>query len=160
VDSGMALIYARRKCRMINGKSFEIIPPGEKRSAIMSKIPNKKTSIEKLLGQHLRQSKIRYRSGQKLFGRPDFVICGYKIAVFCDGDFWHGYSFKKNSIKKNPSFWNAKIKRNMERDKEVNKELKKRGWVVIRFWEHDIKNTSGKCIERLLQKIKTITGKQ
>ena len=156
----MALKYSRRKSRTIKGKSFKLTPPDEKRSAIMSKIPYSRTSIEKLFAQKLRQNKIRYRSGGKLFGNPDFIIYGYKIAVFCDGDFWHGYGHKENSIKKNASFWKAKIKRNIERDKEVNKELKKRSWLVLRFWEHDIKRKPDKCIEKLLQKMKTMASEQ
>jgi len=123
--------------------------PDETRSKIMAKIPSKKTTIECMLSSHLRKNRIKYRSGKHLFGKPDFIMYGYKIAVFCDGDFWHGYNYKKNVIKTNSAFWDAKIKRNMGRDKEVNRELKKRGWKVIRFWEHEIKKNPGKCVEKI-----------
>jgi len=150
------LKYKRRHKRKIGQKTYRIKPPDEKRSNIMAKIPRKKTSIEILFTKELRKNKIKYRSGEKLFGKPDFIIFGHKIAIFCDGDFWHGYNFKEGSIKNNSAFWNAKIKRNIERDKEVNKELRKRGWIVIRFWEHDIKRSPEICIKSLMQRIKIL----
>lgn len=143
----MKLKYPRRKKRQIKGKTFNISPPDELRSKTMAKIPSKKTSIERMLASCFRKNKIKYRSGKHLFGKPDFIMYGHKIAVFCDGDFWHGYNYKENTIKTNSAFWNAKIKRNMERDKEVNRELKGRGWKVIRLWEHEIKKNPGKCIQ-------------
>lgn len=149
----MGLKYPRREKRTIKGKVFKISAPSEKRSRTMSKIPSNKTSIELLLASELRRNHIKYRSGKRLFGKPDFILYGHKVVVFCDGDFWHGYNYGKKGVKRNAAFWKAKIKRNIERDKEVNKELKKRGWVVIRFWEHNIKKNPDKCIEKIKKNI-------
>ena len=157
----MTLKYPRRKKRQINGDIFDIKPPDEVRSQIMAKIPSQKTTIELLFAKYLREEKIKYRSGKQIYGKPDFKLFGHKIVIFCDGDFWHGYKYKKNSIKSNTSFWNAKIQRNIERDKEVNNKLEKMGYKVIRFWEHEIKKEQNKCIETIKKSItkKTVQKK-
>lgn len=136
------------KKRKIAGKVFELAEPDKQRSRTMSKIKSSNTSIERIMARALRENGIKYRKGAKIYGSPDFRIFGHKIVVFCDGDFWHGYKGAKKT-KTNSGFWKAKIERNMERDSQVNLELKKRGWKVLRFWEHDIKNRVDKCISRL-----------
>jgi len=113
----------------------------------MQKIPTKRTSIENLLSSCMRKHSIRYRRPRKINGNPDFRIYKKKILIFCDGDFWHGYNFDKIVFKSNPEFWHAKLKRNIERDTEVNHILEARGWKVIRFWEHNIRKQLDSCIE-------------
>lgn len=72
------------------------------------------------------------QNDKSVFGKPDFVLRGSKIAIFCDGEFWHGrnWNIRKNDHKSNCKFWHSKIERNIERDKEVNEELRKQGWYL------------------------------
>ena len=114
------------------------------------------SKIENKLGKALRKSNLRYRKHyQKLPGKPDFVLIKYKIAIFCDSHFWHGYKWKlkKDDHKSNINFWHKKIERNIERDKEVNKLLFEMNWTVIRFWEHEIKENVDKCVMRVKEAI-------
>ncbi len=89
----------------------------------------------------LRKHKIsKWRRQYKLHGRPDFVFAYCKLAVFIDGDFWHGNPKKFRMPKSNRLYWTQKIRRNRARDREVNKTLRNMGWQVIRFWESSLKN--------------------
>ncbi len=121
---------------------------------IMSSIKSKNTEPELLLRKALWQKGFRYRINYKqLPGKPDIVFTKAKIAIFCDGDFWHGHNWALRGI---PSleeelasysdFWKEKILRNIERDKKNNEELKKSGWTVIRFWESDIRKNLEECV--------------
>jgi len=120
---------------------------------IMSRIRSKNTKAEVILGKSLWNLGLRYRKNYKdLIGKPDFVFLSNKIAVFCDGDFWHGRDFKerleKRGFKTNPEYWIKKISGNMKRDKEINKILKKNGWLVLRYWANDIlKDPASICDE-------------
>lgn len=121
-----------------------------KRSRIMSRIKNKNTSIEVSLRKALWHSGIRYRKNySKLPGAPDIAITKYQIAVFCDGEFWHGkdWESKKLRIQSNRDYWLPKIARTMSRDNEVSKQLYGMGWTVIRFWGSDIHNDLPGCVE-------------
>ena len=80
------------------------------------------------------------RNNKQLVGSPDFIFPKYKIAIFVDGCFWHNCPKCYIKPKTNIRFWNKKITDNINRDKAVNKFLKKNGWMVLRFWEHQIKN--------------------
>lgn len=112
------------------------------RSENMSRIKDKNTSIELILRKELWNRGLRYRINDKsVFGKPDIVFKGKKIAIFCDSEFWHGKKFLEGEVpKNNQEFWVKKLTRNIERDKEVNKKLKDDGWTVLRFWERDIRN--------------------
>ena len=91
-----------------------------------------------------------WRRGVKQFGAPGFVFPKLKVAVFVDGCFWHGCPEHGTLPKTNADFWSAKISRNRERDLEVNRELKKRGWRVFRLWEHELRNKNlPKTLKRL-----------
>ena len=110
------------------------------------------SKIEKRIGKALWKANIRYRKHyKKLPGKPDFVLGRFKIAIFCDSHFWHGYKWdeRKHDHKTNKEFWYKKIERNIERDKEVNTILNVMGWIVIRFWEHEIKEDVDKCVTRV-----------
>lgn len=114
------------------------------------------SKIEKTLGKALWKANLRYRKQyKKLPGRPDFVLIRYKMAIFCDSHFWHGYKWEEKKLehKSNKEFWYKKIERNIERDKEVNNMLKEIGWKVTRFWEHEIKEDVEKCVTRVKEKI-------
>ena len=109
----------------------------EQRRKNMQAIKSKDTSIELLLRKALWQEGIRYRKIDiRIAGKPDIAITKYKIAVFCDSDFWHGYDWENRNqrIKSNRDYWIPKIERNMQRDKEVTTQLQAAGWVVLRFW--------------------------
>lgn len=121
----------------------------------MSRVKSKDTSIEKSLGKALWATGLRYRKHyKKLVGTPDFVLPKYEIAIFCDSAFWHGYKkmrTKRHAFKSNIDFWAQKIQRNIEKDKEVNKQLRREGWTVLRFWDFQIEKNLGKCIKAVLR---------
>ena len=125
----------------------------EQRYKNMSANKGKGTKLELLFGKLLWNAGVRYRKNDKtVFGKPDFVIRKMKIAIFCDGEFWHGRNWeeRKNDHKSNCDFWYSKIERNIRRDKEVNEQLKAEGWTVFRFWETEITKESDKCLNRIL----------
>ena len=110
------------------------------------------TSIEIILGRQMWADGLRYRKNTNtITGKPDFVFKSKKIAIFCDGEFWHGRNWdtRKNDHKSNKAFWFKKIERNIERDKEVNTALIDDGWTVLRFWESEIKRNPDKCLKKI-----------
>jgi len=119
------------------------------RSKLMSKIKCKDTQPEILLRKALWAAGLRYRLNvAKLPGKPDIVFRKHKVAVFVDGDFWHGYKWeeKKPRIKSNADYWIKKIERNMQRDNENNAALQGLGYTVLRFWEHQVKKDLQSCL--------------
>lgn len=120
-----------------------------KRKKLMSRVKNKNTDIELILRQKLCGLGYKYRVNYKIFGKPDIAFLSRKIAIFCDGDFWHGKNFKleKANYKK---FWQEKILKNIERDKEVKNRLESKGWIVLRFWKSDILKNSDKCVAEII----------
>ena len=126
------------------------------RHKIMSHIKSSNTSIELLLCKALWREGIRYRKNLKtLPGKPDIAITRYKIAVFCDGEFWHGKNWEsvKNKIKENRDYWIPKIERNITRDNKNEKKLVNMGWVVLRFWGKDIKKNLNGCVNEIKEAI-------
>lgn len=141
-------------------KSPDIRTKEEIRSYNMSRIRGKNTKIELRLRKELSKNGYRYRINSKeIYGKPDIVFKNKKIAIFCDSSFWHGKSYEKTiaRIKSNKKYWTDKIKRNIERDKEVSEKLQEEGWTVLRFWDDEIKNNIGgviKIIEKNMDKTK------
>ena len=126
----------------------------EQRHKNMVAIKSKDTKIELLLRKALWHKGIRYRKNMKVLNcHPDIVITKYKIAVFCDGDFWHGKTFERYEVTTNAKFWHEKIQRNVERDLENTIMLRDNGWIVLRFWETDIKKNLDMCVEVVLKEI-------
>lgn len=125
----------------------------EQRKKCMSNIRSKDTGIEVELRKALWQKGYRYRKNYaKLPGKPDIALPKYKIAIFCDSEFFHGKDWEESLHAQilrgsNAEFWEKKILRNMERDREVNDELKALDWVVIRFWGKDIKKDLDNCVQ-------------
>ena len=120
----------------------------------MRRIKSKDTSIELLLRKRLWQEGIRYRKNYScLPGKPDIAITKYKIAIFCDGEFFHGKDWNtlKQRLSKgqNSKYWVDKIERNITRDRINDKMLLYYDWVVLHFWENDIKNDLENCIETI-----------
>ncbi len=128
----------------------DVLTP-EQRRKNMQHIRSNDTEIEVLLRKALWKKGFRYRKNYKgLPGKPDIVLTKYKIAIFCDGEFFHGKDWEvlrtrlKNS--NNSGFWIDKISRNIKRDDEINKQLMFMGWTVIRFWGKEIKKNTNECV--------------
>ena len=116
----------------------------------MQQVKNKDSKIEVLLRKELWSRGLRYRKNvNRIYGKPDIVFIGKKIAVFCDSEFWHGYNWeeRKKDFKSHQEFWIPKIERNMERDAEVTARLESEGWTVIRFWGNEIKKNTAQCAD-------------
>ena len=132
----------------------------EQRRKNMQAVKCRDSEIERLLRSALWKRGCRYRKNDnRLEGKPDIVLSKYKIAVFCDSEFWHGYNWdvRKEDIKSNRAFWIKKIEGNMKRDAAVNEILKKQGWTVLRFWGKDIQRRLAVClneIEKAIEKNK------
>ena len=131
----------------------------DQRRKNMQRIRSKDTQIEVLLRKALWNSGIRYRKNYaKLPGKPDIAITKYKIAIFCDGEFFHGKDWdqlrEKLSNSNNSEYWKKKIGRNIERDLEVDAAIKALGWKVLRFWGKDILKHTDECVRAIEEKIK------
>lgn len=128
----------------------DVLTP-EQRRKNMQHIRGKDTTIEVILRKALWARGYRYRKNYKRIpGSPDIVLTKYKIAIFCDGEFFHGKDWEvlKPRLEKsnNSEFWIKKISRNLERDDEINKKLLSMGWTIIRFWGNEIKKNTDECI--------------
>ena len=113
---------------------------------------SKGTKPELLLAKAMWALGLRYRKNSgSIFGKPDFSFKKYKVAVFVDGEFWHGKDWeqRKAEIKGNREFWIAKIERNIRRDMEVTGRLKAEGWTVLRFWSNDVVKNAGCHAEKV-----------
>lgn len=137
----------------MGGKYFmtDVLTP-EQRRKNMRHIRSQNTKIEVILRKALWKKGHRYRKNyKKLPGKPDIVLTKYKIAIFCDGEFFHGKDWENLKLRlergKNSDFWVAKISRNRERDEETNKKLLFMGWTVLRFWGMDIKKNTDECVK-------------
>ena len=123
----------------------------EQRRKNMQHIRSKDTGIELALRKALWEKGYRYRKNYAaLPGKPDIALTKYKVAVFCDSEFFHGKDWEvlRPRLEKgnNSEYWISKISRNRERDDEVNKQLLYQGWTVIRFWGSDIKKHTEDCV--------------
>lgn len=124
----------------------------EQRRKCMQNIKGKDTSIEIKLRKALWHKGYRYRKNyKKLPGTPDIAITKYKIAIFCDSEFFHGKDWQivKPRLMQgsNPDYWISKIERNKERDSEINKKFTYLDWTVVRFWGEEIKKDIEGCVE-------------
>ena len=128
----------------------DVLSP-EQRKLNMSRIRGKNTKPEVKLRKLLYAEKIRgYRIHYNLPGKPDIVFTKKKIAIFIDGCFWHKCPVCFQEPETRKDFWMKKIQSNIERDKKVNRQLKKDGWKVIRIWEHEIRKEPEKTMKRIL----------
>lgn len=126
----------------------------KKRSEIMSGIRNKDSKIEIEFRKKLWRLGFRYRKNvSKYFGKPDLALSKYKIAIFIDSCFWHGCKKHGSMPRTRKKFWETKIKRNKERDEEVNIYYKKSNWKIFRIWEHEIKKNSEKIIAKIIKRV-------
>ena len=138
------------------------LTPAQRRKN-MQAVKSKGSKIEVLLQKKLWAKGYRYRkNNKKVFGKPDITFAKYKLAIFADSEFWHGKNWekRKHDHKSNVDFWHKKIQRNIERDKEVNEELKRQGWTVLRFWGKDIKKNLDDIVYKIEGTINELKDKQ
>ena len=133
-------------------------PVSEQRHKNMSAIKSKDTSIEVRLRKALWHKGYRYRKNYKgLPGTPDIVLTRYKIAIFCDSEFFHGNDWDELRLRlengSNSSYWVKKISRNIERDSRNDRSLKAVDWTVLRFWGKDIMKHTDECIRTIEETI-------
>lgn len=124
----------------------------EQRSRTMSHIKGKDTSIEVILRKALWHKGYRYRKNyKKLPGTPDIAITKYRIAIFCDSEFFHGYNWeiKKQKLGHNRAYWLKKIERNIERDRENDFKLIAMEWIPIHFWGQEISKNTVECVNAI-----------
>lgn len=126
----------------------------EQRRKNMQHIRSEGTTPERIVMRELRQRKIYFAKHVKsIVGKPDIVFRRKKVVVFIDSDFWHGHAERFIMPKTNTEYWEKKIERNKQRDKEVTEELEKQGWKVIRLWEYDVKHDLAGCMQIILRAI-------
>lgn len=131
--------------------------PNKQTTDRMRKVLRKGTDLERSMALILKSEGIKFRSQPEIKGNPDFRILGTRIIVFCDSSFWHGRwlnTRKAERFHKNHEFWRAKLLRNRSRDRKVSRDLKKRGWTVLRFWGQDILQHPRRVASRIWKEIK------
>ena len=116
----------------------------------MSLIRSKNTKPERRLRYALLRGGFKgYKLHHQIQGKPDIAFPEFKIAIFVDGDFWHGRKWKLLKPKLKNDYWVSKITNNKKRDLKISKELRQVGWKVMRFWEYEIKNDLDSCINKI-----------
>ena len=127
----------------------------EQRKKNMQHIRSKDTKAEIMLRKALWHKGLRYKKNVKVLpGKPDIVFTKQKVVVFVDGDFWHARGHENNpgeQISTNKVFWSKKLAENVERDRFVNDTLLEQGWLVLRFWESDVKKDLDRCVKTIFQ---------
>ena len=113
----------------------------------MFKIRSKETKLELKFKDLIKGFRFRYQP--KVIGKPDFASKKLKIVIFIDSCFWHKCPKHFRRPNSNKTYWKPKIERNVERAKEVDKQLRKEEWKVIRFWEHEIMKNPKKCVDKV-----------
>ena len=124
----------------------------EKTSKRMSQVKLKKGKAETVLAKNLWHKGFRYHfNDKKLPGSPDIAILKYHIAIFVDGEFWHGYDWKnkKPKLKRNRDYWIEKIEENITRDRKVDIDLKNMGWVPLHFWSKEVTSDTEKTAQSI-----------
>ncbi len=122
----------------------------------MANVHLKAGKAETTLAKELWKKGFRYRKNyRKLPGSPDIAILKYRIAVFVDGEFWHGYDWenRKPKLKRNREYWIEKIEENMARDARVDKELISMGWIPLHFWSNEVKRDVNGCVQAIKENI-------
>lgn len=132
-------------------RKLETTPEISKR---MSHVKLKGGKAETILAKLLWHNNVRYRKNyKKLPGSPDIAITKYMIAIFVDGEFWHGADWKnrKNRLKKNRDYWIEKIEENIARDNKNDALLIGLGWTPIHFWEKEVLKNTNQCVDYILK---------
>lgn len=121
------------------------------RSRLMARVRRSGTSCEINLRKALHRAGYRYRlsGGRGLPGTPDLVLTRHRLAIFVDGCFWHGCGQHGSMPKTNTKFWRTKITKNTQRDRRVDRSLRRLGWRVLRIWEHELRDDRDKAVRRV-----------
>lgn len=146
----------------MNRRSVDVV------SATMRRVRSRDTSPEKALRRLLWARGLRYRVHSKdLPGHPDIIFPSARVAVFVDGDFWHGNQWRLRGLASleeqfegiaNASYWIPKIKRTIARDLEANKSLTEMGWIVVRCWESEMRVDIESCVSRVVSAVRGAKG--
>jgi len=146
--------------------TYKGLRPASTRATAAARGSSKKTDThcEVILRRTLWAAGYRYRKNvPELPGRPDVVFLGAKVAVFCDGDFWHGRDWESRKQKlsrgTNAAYWLAKIQRNIERDQQNTRRLEEMGWTVLRFWETQIRSEVDQVARRIVETLQSKQGR-
>lgn len=129
---------------------------------MMSKVKNKDSKAELAVRRLLHARGLRYRLHyNKAYGRPDIVFTKARVAVFIDGDFWHGNAWRVRGLPSlaaqfpnRTEWWVAKLQRNIQRDANVNERLASEGWTVLRFWESEVGANAEEVVERIIEAVR------
>lgn len=129
----------------------------------MANVSLKGGASETALAKAIWRNGFRYRKNYKAIpGSPDIAITKYKVAVFVDGEFWHGEDWenRKNKLKNNREYWIEKIEENIARDRRNDLLLYEMGWIPIHFWEKDVKRNLQKCVDKVIDTIRVQFSKK
>lgn len=143
---------------MKHPKSYDSTPEIRKR---MSKVRLTNGKAETVLAKRLWHEGYRYRRNyKKLPGSPDIALTTYRVAVFVDGEFWHGENWeeRKAKLKHNREYWIEKIEENMARDKRVDGQLQEMGWTTVHFWEKQVLKHTDECLQVVLELLEKKNG--
>ena len=143
---------------MKHPKSYDSTPEIRKR---MSKVRLKNGKAETILAKRLWHEGYRYRRNyKKLPGSPDIALTTYRVAVFVDGEFWHGENWeeRKAKLNHNREYWIEKIEENMARDKRVDGQLQEMGWTTVHFWEKQVLKHTNECLQVVLELLEKKNG--
>lgn len=127
----------------------------EQRSFNMSRVKSENTKPEVIMFSLLKKAKIKFRKHYPIIGRPDIVFLKEKVAVFIDGEFWHGKNYlrERRSL---PSFWVKKIGENLRRDRRTSRKLRADGWHIIRLWDKGIIRCPERSLWRILRFVEKV----
>ena len=129
------------------------LTPEQRKKCMKASSKNKGTKPELLLAKYLWALGLRYRKNDRsIFGTPDLSFKRYKIAIFIDGEFWHGkdWDIRKERLQRNREYWIEKIEENIARDVRVDKELRAMGWIPIHFWSKEVLKETEGCVSDIL----------
>ena len=130
--------------------------PIKKRSELMSKIRSRDTKFEREFIVSLRKgTRKKFQTNvASIKGKPDIVFQKDKVCVFLDSDFWHGWYYPRWKLLLKNDFWREKIENNRRRDRKTTVYLRKNGWIVLRFWEHEIKMDHAKVVSKIVKALR------
>jgi DNA mismatch endonuclease (patch repair protein) len=125
----------------------------EQRSRAMRRVKLRNGSIERVVHRELKARNLKFqRHVRSLPGSPDIVFSGSRVAVFVDGDFWHGWRLPTWERKLSP-FWREKLRANRKRDQRNFRKLRLLGWKVVRVWQHQLTEDREACMRRIIQTV-------
>jgi DNA mismatch endonuclease (patch repair protein) len=130
------------------------------RSFNMSRVRSRGNATTELrFRQVIREARLTgWRRGYPLFGKPDFVFPAHHLAIFIDGCFWHGCARGCKPLPKDNPFWAKKVALNRKRDRVVTRALRRRGWTVIRIWEHELAERNVRALHRIRRALQSTIG--